>query len=181
MCYDEIMTLDRKYTDSNRINIKKVAPGKFRKVYTVAEMSSKHHEIARLLVLGMTNVDIAKQMGVTSMMISNVKNSPVVQEQIKFLSAKKDAEVIKLSERIAKALPRCVEYLTETIDDEEISDSLKSRNAFGLLAAGGHGPTKNVNVRGAHAILTAKDIQEIREQAENIGVSNGFVIDGDTV
>ena len=169
-----------KYRDSDRINIRKMAPGKFRKVYTVAEMSGRHHEIARLLVLGMSNVDISAQMGVTPMMVSNVRNSPVVQEQMKFLSAKKDAEVIKISERIAKALPKCVDYLSATIDDSEISDAIRSKNAFGLLAAGGHGPTKNINVKGTHAILTAKDIQEIREQAENIGVSNGFIVDGDS-
>jgi len=170
-----------KYTDSNRVNVRKVAPGKFRKVYTVAEMSSRHHEIARLLVLGMSNIDIGKHLGVSPMMVSNVKNSPVVQEQISFLNAKKDAKVSQIAEKIAETLPKCVDYLAGTIDDEELSGSLRSKNAFGLLAAGGHGATKNVNVRGTHAILTASDIQDIREQAENIGVSNGFVVDGDDI
>ena len=135
------------------------------------------HEIARLLVLGMSNVDIAKHLGVSQIMVSNVRNSPVVQEQMKFLSAKKDAKVVQISERIAEALPKCVDYLIGTIDDEGVQDSIKSKNAFGLLAAGGYGPTKNLNVKGTHAILTANDIKEIREQAENIGISNGIVLD----
>lgn len=166
-----------RYTDGNREDLKRVPPGKFRRVYTVAEMSSRHHEIARLLVMGMSNVDVARTLGTTPQMVTNVRNSPVVQEQIKFLSAKKDAETVRLTERIAKALPRCVEYLTNTIEDSDLSDSLRSKNAFGLMAAGGYGPTKNINVKGTHAILTAKDIQEIRDHAESVGISRGFVVE----
>ena len=174
---ETMIPLRYKYTDANRGPSERKVPGKFRKVYTVAEMSQKHHEVARLLVLGMTNIAIAERLGVTKMMVSNVRNSPVVKEQMKFLSAKKDAEIINITEQIVKTLPKCVEYLSGTIDDADVSDSLKSRNAFGLLAAGGHGPSKNVNVKGMHAILTSKDIQEIRDQAANIGISNGFVVD----
>lgn len=146
-----------------------------RKVMTITEMSARHHEIARRLLLGQSNVDIARDLGITPTSVSIVRNSPVVIEQLSFLSAKRDVKAMRISEQIAESLPMCVKYLKETIEDAEISDNLKSRNAFGLLAAGGHGATKNVNVRGVHAVLTPSDIQEIRKEAEQIGMDNGIV------
>jgi len=176
---DRIRIMDReRYYDPNRVNLRKVShKGKFRRVFTIAEMSQRHHEIARLLVLGKSNKEIAKLLNVSTAMVSNVRNSPQVREQMGFLSAKKDTAIVAISEQIAEALPKCVKYLTDTIDDETVSDSLKSRNAFGLLASGGYGPSKNVNVRGVHAVLTPDDIKEIRDQAAKIGISSGLIID----
>jgi len=149
--------------------------GKYRKISTVQEMSARHHEIARLLVLGHKNVEIARMLNIDVVSVSTVRLSPVVKEQMKFLMGKRDSEVIKISDRIAETLPKCVDYLANTIDDDELSPSLRSKNAFGLLAAGGHGPSKNITVKGVHAILTAEDIQEIRDQAEQIGINSGIV------
>jgi len=146
-----------------------------RKVVKITEMSARHHEIARRLLLGQSNNDIARDLGIGHVNVSLVRNSPVVKEQLGFLSAKRDAKVMRISEQIAESLPMCVKYLKETIEDPEVTDHLKSRNAFGLLAAGGHGATKNVNVRGVHAVLTPSDIQEIRAEAEQIGMDNNII------
>lgn len=164
-----------KYFNPERRGRKK--RGEFRRGFTVAEMSQKHHEIARLLVMGNSGRRIGEYLGVSDSMISNVKNSPVVQEQMSFLSAKKDVAVVKVQEQIALALPKCVAYLSGTIEDPDIHAALRSKNAFGLLAAGGHGATKNVNVKGVHAVLSADDIKEIREQAEQIGIASGIIVD----
>jgi len=168
-----------RYYDDNRENNKRVTAGKFRKVFTVAEMSARHHEIARLLVLGKKNVEVAKILGVSPMMVSNVRNSPQVIEQMSFLSAKKDAAVVEISEQIAEALPKCVKFLADSIEDENVSDHLRSRNAFGLLASGGYGPSKNVNIKGVHAILSADDIRDIRNQAAEIGIASGIVLENE--
>jgi len=167
--------MENRYYDPNRKNLKKVASGQMRKVYTVAEMSEKHHEIARLLVLGIKNIDIAQQMGVSPEMVSNVKHSPVVREQIAFMSGAKDAATVRVTEQIAEVLPKCVEFLASTIEDEDISTGLRSKNAFGLMAVGGYGASKNINVKGVHAVLTAADIQDIKNEAENIGIQNGLI------
>ena len=163
-----------KYYDPNR-KVGRIPIDGIRKVHTVVAMNSQHHEIARRLVLGQRNCDIAKDMGITPMMVSNVRNAPVVKEQMSFLSAKKDQITMRISEQIAEALPKCVKFLTETIDDPNVDNPLKSKNAFGLLAAGGYGPTKNVNIKGVHQILTAADIAEIRNEAEQIGINSGII------
>ena len=146
-----------------------------RKDKTVQEMSERHHEIARLLVLGQKPRDIAQRLSVSERNIWNVHSSPVVREQMAYLMGERDAETVDLAEKIKEALPECVEYLTQTISDADMNASLKSKNAFGLLAIGGHGATKNLNVRSVHAVLTAEDISEIRQQAEKIGISQGII------
>ena len=163
-----------KYYDPNREG-RALPPNGLRKVHTVVDMSAKHHEIARRLVLGQKNIDIARDLGVTPMMVSNVRNSPVVKEQMGFLSAKKDQITMKISEQIAEALPKCVEFLTDSVNDPHVGGALRSRNAFGLLAAGGYGPSKNVNIKGVHQILTAADINDIRKEAEQIGIDSGII------
>ncbi len=163
-----------KYFNPNRKSGRIPEDG-IRKVHTLVEMSGKHHEIARRLVLGQKNVDIARDLGVSPMMVSNVRNAPVVKEQMSFLSAKKDQITMQISEQIAETLPKCVKFLTESIEDPEVNNSLKSRNAFGLLAAGGYGPSKSVNIKGVHQILTAADIDEIRNEAAQIGIDSGII------
>lgn len=144
------------------------------KTYRVEEISCRHHEIARLLLLGMKNKDVARMLSVSDGFVSNVKNSPVVKEQLDLMLAERDHEAIDIAKQIQEALPQCVEFLTQTIESPKISKALRSKNAFGLLSIGGHGSTKNVNAKVTHAVLSAEDIVSIRERglslAEEIGI-----------
>lgn len=156
-------------------NRRKLMPGIPRRTYIAKEMNERHHEIARMVILGYKNKEIAKTLNITKEFISQVKQSPPVQEQLAILTGARDAQTIDVARQIQVILPKCVEYLSGTIEDPEISDSLKSRNAFGLLSTGGHGPAKNINVKGVHAVLTADDIREIREDAQNLATEIGLI------
>ena len=145
------------------------------KTYRVDEISYRHHEIARLLLLGTRNKDIAKMLDVTECFVSNVRNSPVVKEQLDIMTAERDQETVDIANQIQEALPQCVEFLTKTVKDPEMSKALRSRNAFGLLSIGGHGGTKNVSVKAVHAILTAEEIMEIKERAISVAGEIGIL------
>lgn len=157
-----------------REDLRRVPSGKKARTYRVSEMSDKHHEVARLLLLGMDNQEVGKLVGMAPEYISTIRHSPVVKEQLAILRAVRDRECVDVAVQIQEALPKCVEYLTETITGEDISASLKSKNAFGLLSIGGYGASRNVTVNATHAILSAEDIVEIRDRgvrlAEEIGI-----------
>lgn len=156
----------------------KQPPPMFRnKYHSIDEMSFKHHEISRLLVLGCPVPHICARLEIGKSQVYNVANSPIVKEQMAYLSGKRDANTVKISDQITAALPYCVQFITDSIIDPDTSASLKSKNAFGLLAIGGYSPQKNVNVRGIHAILTPGDISEIRQQAEKIGIVDAEYIE----
>lgn len=140
------------------------------KTWRVTEMNERHHEIARLLLLGGSGKDIARQLNVTPQMVSMVKSSPPVQEHLALLGAERDKETVDLAQQIQDTLPKCIALLSEQIDDVSgsISPSLKSKNAFGLMSVGGYGPSKNLNVKAAYAVLSAEDIAEIKERGEGL-------------
>lgn len=153
----------------------RLMPGAVRKVQVVKEMNERHHEIARMVLLGYKNVEIAEILNISKDFVCSVRNAPPVKEQVAILAGARDNSTIDIARQIQAILPECVQYLSETIGNPEISSNLRSRNAFGLLATGGHGPSKNVNVKGVHAVLTADDIKEIREKAESIAIDAGMI------
>lgn len=142
-------------------------------------MSEKHHEIARLLLLGMKRKEVAKQVGITKEFVSVVKNSPVVKAHLDLLKTERDHEAIDIAKQINEALPRCVELLKEQMEDDsgKVSPSLKSKNAFGLLSAGGHGPSKKLDVRTAYAVLSPEDIASINARGSEIKKELDDIID----
>ena len=160
-------------------NRRRLMPGTVRKTQTVREMNERHHEVARMVVLGYRNTEIAKILNITKEFVCAVRNAPPVKEQVAILTGARDAETVDVARQIQIALPECVKYLTETVPDVDLSDGLRSRNAFGLLAIGGHSVTKNINVRGVHAILTADDIKEIKENAAEVAIEIGVMAETD--
>jgi hypothetical protein len=40
---------------------------------------------------------------------------------------------------------------------------------------GGFGPSKNISVKGVHAVLTAEDIVEIRDRGISLGTEMGII------
>lgn len=165
-------------------NRRRLLPGVVRKVQIVKEMNERHHEIARMIVLGYKNVAISKILKITKEFVSMVRNAPQVKAQVAILTGARDAGTVDVARQIQVALPKCVSYLTGTIpedgiEDADISDALKSKNALALLAIGGHSPARNVNIRGVHAILTADDIKEIRDNAENVAIEIGLMEEED--
>ena len=59
--------------------------------YTLKEVQDSHREIARLLVMGLNNKDIAEELGVTPEMVSYTINSPVVMREIENMRAARAA------------------------------------------------------------------------------------------
>lgn len=156
-------------------NRRRLVPSAPRKTQIVKEMNERHHEIARMVLLGYKNVEIAKMLNISKEFVCAVRNAPPVKEQVAILKGVRDAETVDIAKQIQETLPACIAYLQGTVGDDDISDGIRSRNSLSLLAIGGHGPSKNVNVKGVHAVLTAEDIQEIRENAQNIAVEIGII------
>lgn len=155
---------------------RRLKPGVVRKVHNIKNMNERHHEVARMVVLGYSNVDIATALNVGKEFICSIRNAPPVQEQVAVLTGARDASTVDVARQIQMLLPKCVSYLAGTIENAEISDHVRSRNAFGLLSTGGHGPVKNVNVKAVHAVLTAEDIKEIRDDAQSVAADIGLLV-----
>lgn len=137
--------------------------------YQIQEMWSVHHEITRLLLIGMKEVDIARQLSVTPAMVSYTKNSAVVKRQLALLQGARDLDAVDISQRIKELLPKAVDKLEELLDNSQ-NESIQYKVAADVLDRGGHGAVKMFQGQVAHAVLTKQDIDEIKQRAKEIGI-----------
>ena len=133
--------------------------------YQVEELWDRHHEVMRLAVLGMKQVEIAKQLGVSEVMVSYTLNSPLVQRQMELLRAARDEKTVDVAKRIKELAAEAVERLADIMREGSEGSALKA--SLGILDRAGHAPIQKV--QGAFAILTPQDLEEVKERARLMG------------
>lgn len=142
-----------------------------RRSFTVSKMWDVHHEIARLNSLGMKGSEIAKQLGVTPVMVSYTLNSPVVQDKVAILRASRDADTVDLMRRVHNFAPKCLDLLERVISGKEQDASIPLRvrtaekyaDRVPALAA-----VKKHQV--VSATITKEDLDEIKGRAKASGI-----------
>jgi len=146
-----------------------------RRSFQIAELQERHHEVARRLVLGEKPKDIAKALNLCYQTIVSVKNSPILQEQIKLLSGARDAEVVDVAKQIRDLAPKCVKVLNDAIEDDETPQALKIKTSLAILDRAGHSVPKNVNLMASHRLVSARDLEMIKSRALQIGLDSDIV------
>jgi len=131
---------------------------------------SKHSNIARYIVLGLDNAEIAKIVGMVPEYISKVRRMPAIMAQIQLLEANKNSDVMDINARINEIMPRALEYLEETLRSDAVSHSVKSQNARHLLAVGGFSPLQRMDMRKITVAISPEDLEAIRARAKAAGI-----------
>lgn len=153
-----------KYYDENRGPDLRMKPSHERRHWVVSNMWDIHHEITRLLSLGLSNKRIAEKLGVTHVMVSNVKNSPIVKDKLAIMRGARDAETIDVAHEIQEFAPVALQVLKEVVSGEvEVSTSLKVSTAKDLLSRAGFPPIRRFEGMTAH--LNSEDIENIKKRA----------------
>jgi len=70
--------------------------------YNIQAIHAKHHEIKRLILLGLGNKEIAETLGVTPQNISDIRNSPLFQRELQVMQLARNATTIEVSAHIEK-------------------------------------------------------------------------------
>lgn len=161
----------RQYSDTVRKDARR-ATGK-KTGWQVAELWDKHHEIARRLVLGQSNVEIAEELRVSAQQVSNVRNSPPVKEKIEILRAVRDAGTVNLANEIADLAPVALQRIKEalqtgTVIGKDLSASGILREANNLLDREMGRATQRIDTRNIHGHFTLEDIERIKAKAEEL-------------
>ena len=161
-----------RYTDPNRTDQRRTPDGK-RKGWQISEMWDQHHEIARLLVLGMKGPEIAEKVGVSAQTVSNVRNSPVVQEKLAILHAARDAGTIDLAREIADLAPMALKRVKEVLETgkvlgKEANAATILKEANGLLDREMGKAIQRVDSRNMTAHITIDDLEAIKKRAAEL-------------
>jgi hypothetical protein len=167
-----------KYYETNRgSDLRRAPEGEGPKHWVVSEMWELHHEIVRLLVLGLKNTEIAAKLGCSTQTVSNVRNSPVAQEQITIMRGARDADTVDLAKEIIEIAPVAMNLLKDIIrgenDGVNASIGLRAKEANGMLARAGFGVPQRVQSESVNVHLTSADIANIKDRAR----SNSDIID----
>jgi len=141
-----------------------------KKSFNLAELQAQHHEIARRLVIGQKAKEISEALGCSYQQIINIKNMPIVQEQIKLLSGARDAEVVDVAKQIRDLAPKCLKVLENILDNEDVHESLKLKASLGVLDRAGHSVPRNITSNITHRIVSDSDLALIKQRALEIGI-----------
>lgn len=147
--------------------------------YNIQHLWDVHHEIVRLLVTGMKNVEIAATLGVTEAMVSYTANSPIVKRQLELLRAARDLESVDVARKIQEIALDAVEVMEKHVKSATESISLKA--AQDILDRAGFAPVKKISTENVHAHLTREDIDDIKKRARQYvtEADSGLVINAD--
>lgn len=164
-----------RYSNPNRKDARRVGE---RKGWQVAEMWENHHEIARRIILGENNKEIAEALGCSAVQVSNVRNSPVVKDKLAVMAAARDAGTIELAREIQDLAPIAILRVKEALESgtvlgKEVSAAGILKEANTLIDREIGKPTQRIDTRNIHGHFTLDDIDQIKQKAQQLAASNG--------
>jgi hypothetical protein len=141
----------------------------------LTNLTERHREMARRLVLGERQIDVARTMGITPPRMSDISRSPVFMAYMRELSELRDLDVKEAVRQGAidgiRYLLRILEEGTPENMDSDVKD--KIRVAHDFLDREGSAPRlrarQSVN-RNIGFNLTATDIERIKTKAARVRV-----------
>lgn len=145
------------------------------KSWVVNEMWDLHHEIARMLLVGVKNTVIAERLGCSPQTVSNVRNSPVVKEKLAIMQGARDANSVDVAKEIQKLAPKAIEFhrtiLEAGKDNVEVTNGQRFKSAESILNRAGFAPQPPAQRHEhVHAHLTAEQLEGIKERARKAGL-----------
>ena len=126
------------------------------------KLSDRHHEIARLLTLGLSNKEIAQQLGLDPSTISQVKSSPLLRAKVEELSQGRDENTKDIRASFEDLAPQAIEALQTMVRNEDgsIMGSTQLNAAKYVLEVLGHSPVR----QNKHVVIsTAVDPTRLLE------------------
>ncbi|MFC1890850.1 hypothetical protein ACFLZT_00485 [Thermodesulfobacteriota bacterium] len=142
------------------------------------KIDPKHKQLARLLVGGNSQADIARILKLNKSTVSRYVRDPLVLKEVKRLQEIADVNatacVPGIPEKIKEGAHKGTEILQEILDDERDDPEmlkLKSNVALEFLSRAGYSAIKQVNVQQSSlsAHLTREDIDKIKLRAKSAG------------
>jgi hypothetical protein len=135
--------------------------------WQVNEVWELHAEISRRILLGQKNTVIAEALGCSQQTVSNVRNSPVIQDRLALMRGARDASAIDIARDIQEFAPEALALLKQVVrgegPGENASIALRAKQANDFLDRAGHGAVRRE--QHLHAHLTTEEIEGIKQRA----------------
>lgn len=134
------------------------------RAYQIQNLWEKHHKIKRLAFLGWTQVDIAKELGMSNVSISTILNSEVMKRELELMRGAADMKALDIREQLDENARKAAVLLHEFMTDQAQEPSLRARIAMDSLSRAGYAPQVNVKGEIRHH-FTTQEIEDIKRAA----------------
>lgn len=138
-----------------------------RRACEIKQLWQRSHEIINLSLMGMSNVDIARLVGVSKECVSTTLNSEICRKKLSAMREIKDNKVLEVSQEINRLTIKAMKVYDEIFDApvERANYKLKKETAdtVALDLAGHRAPTK-IDTRSMHLTATVEEIEEFKKR-----------------
>ena len=136
--------------------------------YQIQQLHDLHHEVLRRLVLGQKPIEIARDLQITSAVVSYVKHSEIGKRQLSLMRSAADVSAINVAGRIKELAGRAVEVMEAALDAAQPMQ-YRMKAATDILDRAGHAAPKVLRTENLHAHFTGEDIEAIKQRARECG------------
>lgn len=191
MVYATTKTHGGRVRKSEVIDGQRVGPGGYKKKHQdmgVDELWEQHHSVARLVACGLSDTEIADELGITSVTVGRIRQLPAVKEKLRMLGERKDSAVAQLpvAKRIKALAEMAIRRMEETLEIDPVDGDIQTRTlqfnvSRDILDRAGHGAIKRTIAVNTHEIVNEQRqsiIMEIKARASSVGLLESA--DGDT-
>lgn len=146
-------------------------------------MQAKHRTIARLLIQGATQTEIAELMDMTKSRLNIIVKSPAFQDHLEQLESEADKSAVDLSKKIRKGTKRGLNILLNVLDEhteESAQATMGQRIQVAQDFLDRNADTSRVSrsqVQAQVMHVTKEDLDEIKKSRRSTGANNGKAID----
>lgn len=148
--------------------------------YYLAKLSERHKNVALLLVQGVSNKEISEKLGLSEVIISKYKNSPLFQSYLRTLRERLNDDILT-NERLVQSLVPKVLDLSHKLVDKAMEDDMKDSDAISLVKHWSR-PFVELPSQGG-TLLSDDEIEEIRNHSREpyFGKKEGKIKDVDYI
>lgn len=136
--------------------------------YGLQHLWERHKEIARLLVSGMTQQEIAIKLHFSESWLSIVCNSPTFKKYLEQLRGRVEVGLADVRSVINDGAVKSASLLINMLGDKSVSPSTQAKVAFDFLDRAGYGAVKTVRNENLTVTLTSDRLEKLREQRDKM-------------
>lgn len=145
--------------------------------YEPQKLNARHHEILRLTLLGYSDKEISEKLGCTKMAVVTARNCKLGQQYYNMLRVAADFHAVETAKRIRELAPKALEAIREIMDDESMPANTRLNAAKDILDRAGFAAPKQVQVQSTSLNLSPDDITNLKEEAIQRAMINGYLVD----
>lgn len=127
----------------------------------------RHKEIARRLIAGHRQIDIAKDYNMSPGRMSIICNSPLLKQYLASLAVRREEKACDIAQLIKQGAQSGAQLLVDIVEGRQDAHiSLQAKAAMDLLDREGHGKVSTVRQEVTHH-LTSSRIEELKALRED--------------